>query len=306
MKISFYLTTQSFDRTNYQSLFRSLVGMFKDVCLVEEYQEENSFYVCSDVLGMEVDGGMQLFEMCTSTAIPKDVREAIKLLVPALTHGSFRTSYDTSSSVIASTVNNNAQNCVAIMADENAPLVDKEFGPVYSKQTCLDLRHKYWVKYINDTTHYLQQCRKYYPHLFFHQEVDDNIATIYDTCKRQITESLTALDEKYCPLYISYGESKPSQEEQMKQFRSKSSLDACTQGAEKKKLDATFTFTNDEGANQKLFCGLHIKYYYDDKGENFSNDRRLYFHEPHPCIHQGRKVLVAHIGGHLPQKGYKK
>lgn len=308
MNINFYLTTQSFDRTNYQSLFRSLMGMYRDVCLVEEYKDENSFYVCSDVFTVVVDGGMRLFEICTSTAIPKDVRDAINLLIPALTHSSeqFKFCSENSSNVISNTSGNNAQDCVAIMADENAPLVNKDFGPVYSKQTCLHLRHKYWVKYINDTDHYLRQCRKYYHHLYFHSEVDNNIGTIYDTCKRQITESLTTLDEEYYPMYVSYGDNKPSEDDQMKQLGAKCSLDSCTQGSEKKKLDATFTFLDDKGANEKLFCGLHIKYNYDDQGKNFSNERRLYFHEPHPEVQKGEKVLVAHIGGHLPQKGFKK
>ena len=88
--------------------------------------------------------------MCNFTAIHKDVRYVINLLVPALTHGcdSFRNTQKSSAEVISSTESNNASDCVAIMADESAPLINKDFGPVYSKQTCLHLRHKYWVKYI--------------------------------------------------------------------------------------------------------------------------------------------------------------
>ena len=218
----------------------------------------------------------------------------------------YRITHEVSSDVISSTANNNAERCVAIVADESAPFDSKEFGPVYSRETCLHLRHKYWVKYINDTAHYLLQCRKYYRHLFFHTDVDNNIDTIYDTCKRQITESLTALDEKYYRDYINYGDNKPSQSDQMKQLSSKCSLNACNQGKDKKKLSATFSFLKDEGGTEDLFCGLHIKYMYDDKGENISNDRRLYFHEPHPDILKGEKILIAHIGDHLPQKGFKK
>lgn len=308
MEIKFYLTTQSFDKNSYLSLFRSLQGMYNDIGLVEEYADENKFYICSDTLNMVVVGGMKLYELSSSSTTPKDVRSAMNLLIPSIMHGNagFKMSKYDSSTIITSTANNTPEQCVAIMADKNAPLADKEYGPVYNKQTCIDLRYRYWTRYISDKNHYMRQCRKYFKNLHFHPEVDKNIEVIFSECKRQITESLTVLNSVYFPYYQSLGVNKVSQQEQMKYISSLSSIDACPQGADKKKLSAEFTYINDLGRYEAIFCGLHIKYNYDDNNENFNNERRLYFHEPHPNIMNGSKVLIAHIGSHLKQKGFKK
>lgn len=308
MKINYFLTTQSFDRTNYKSLFGALCGMFSDIKGLEAYFDENRFFICRDVLLLKVDGGMTLLELSCSSAIPSNVRYAISTILDMTSHNSkyLQISESSSVDVIEYTSNNDEQECTAIIADESAPLDDKNYGPVYNQKTCIDLRRKYWGYYINDTGKYLQQCRKYYTNLFFLPNVDETIDSIYNDCKKQITQALSSLNDVYYPYYQGLGLNIVSQQEQMSWLKSKCDIDVCPQGKKKKKLKAEFSFPGDEGKSIVLFCGLHVKFDYTDKGTTFSNDRRLHFHEPHSKVLKSKKVLIAHIGGHLEQKGYKK
>lgn len=68
--------------------------------------------------------------------------------------------------------------------------------------------------------------------------------------------------------------------------------DASIEGNWARKKELSFQFGQDW-----IYCELHMKLTLDDKNQ-YSQNRRIYFHEGKPDIHDG-KILIGHIGEHL-------
>lgn len=165
---------------------------------------------------------------------------------------------------------------------------------IYSKNNWLNF-HRYFLGiFPKNTDYYIEECKKYFPNLFFNQNIDLSNTFVKGNAKKVI-HHLIQLDENYqkCIETVRTG----NRIEILKCFNSKSKFeaDASIEGNIKLKQVLTFIFKNKENNDKKIYCELHMKIVFNDFGKKEQN--RIYFHEGIPDIENG-KILIGHIGEH--------
>ncbi len=179
---------------------------------------------------------------------------------------------------------------------ETNPEVKKEYI-VYNQRNWLNFHRYFLAKYALNESHFIDECAKYFPNLYFHERNKDTIKPIFNDCIKKIVAHLSELNDKF-----NLAKTEPySRQETMKIFNSIANLDwnASIEGNIKKKNVMTFEFLLNDNSNatKDMYCELHLKLTLDDKG-SYDQNRRIYFHEGDKTIQKG-KILVGHIGKHL-------
>jgi len=221
--------------------------------------------------------------------IPRDIKRALTLIVDHVGASNLN-----ETDVINTLKNNNKYSLNGLLI-----LHSNNFDEIYptliikTKENWYEF-HRYFLA-INsiDEKNFYNECRKYFPQLSFHPNVEISLRRLEGGLKNfagSIIYNLTQLNDKfksYCSKYDLV--------ETLRRFSSECQVDASLEGNASRKSEFTFIF------NQiSVCCEPHLKLSKSDlpgeKDRFYSN--RIYFHEGKPTI-EGGKILVAHIGKHL-------
>ncbi|KAA6323223.1 hypothetical protein EZS27_027318 [termite gut metagenome] len=172
---------------------------------------------------------------------------------------------------------------------------------LYDYSSWLVFRRHFLSLYPKDSDYFIEECRRYFPALFFHKRNKETITTLLSDCTKKIVFYLSELNDKFeRAKTVPY-----SRKETLKNFNTICSFDqkASDEGSSnlkkksKKKKKDSFSFLNIEGNEEEICCDLHLKMLKNDFGK-ISTDRRIYFYEGKSSIESG-KILIGHIGNHL-------
>ena len=165
---------------------------------------------------------------------------------------------------------------------------------VYNKNNWFDFHRFFLSIYPHDATFYINECKKYYPELHFHDNNYQSVKAIVNHSAKTIIHHLNELSRNF----LKCKSETNNRIDLLKRFNSISNfdIDASVEGDLKRKHKLTFYFKNNQGKIIPVYCELHLKMLYDDNRKIKQN--RVYFHEGVNDIEDG-KVLIGYIGRHL-------
>jgi hypothetical protein len=171
--------------------------------------------------------------------------------------------------------------------------IDEEYL-VYNKNNWLDFHRYFLGVYPHEAEFFIDECKKYYPELYFHENNYQSIKSLVNNSAKKVTHYLNELIKHF----IACKQETSSRADLLRKFNSVSSfdMDASIEGNTDRKKDLTFYFTNNRQENVPVYCELHLKLLYDDNEKIKQN--RIYFHEGQDDIENG-KILIGHVGKHL-------
>jgi hypothetical protein len=153
-------------------------------------------------------------------------------------------------------------------------------------------RRIFLAKYPKSPEFFLDECRKYFPNLKFHDNIIETVKPIIHTHPHSIVKHLSCLSDNFISDFNSVG---LDFVQFLNYFSIKNGLDAASlEGSKENKF--YFNFLEDK-SERKEYCEAHTKMYTDDSGNN-NQHGRIYFSKPENWT-VGTKIYIGFIGDHL-------
>lgn len=185
-----------------------------------------------------------------------------------------------------------------------------KYEVVYSKQTWLHLRRQILGNHPESPTHFIAECNKYFPSLFFHGNCSTSLVdsdfNYLETSPRKLVYYLSCLNDKFCEVCYEHKLKGSDPNTILADFSGRYGLDepgSLQQNPEKKSL-LTYCFTRNDMSKCDIVCEPHLKISQEDKNSKVKNidyskfHPRIYFNFADPDI-EGGKILIGSIGKHV-------
>jgi hypothetical protein len=267
---------------------------------IRKYNDENRIFVHHDVYSVDIFDGISIHEFLydpqrTRGKFDRDVIKALRKIIAENNDTSKKMDFIVNDLL----PNHNKDICYGLICFNKIETITQEYLIVYNLQNWFAFRRYFLGMYPGNSGYYMDECKKYFVKLFFHEGTKNTIKPIFANCSRKITHHLSALndvlpkilkEEKQLPIVL-------------KKLTAAAHLDeeASLEGNIVKKKKLTFSFRNDEGGFEDVYCEAHLKLCYNDnypQDASYSTNRRIYFHPGRYNIQNG-KILIGHIGKHL-------
>jgi len=301
MVAEFYIISESFTQNSKLSVREiedRTKSLAKDFVEIKKYKETNKIYIHPDIYNVNFINDITIMDLLfnektANNQLDRDVRILLKKIIIEQEP----TNLSTQEVIDVLLTEHNQDICHGLIGFNEVEEVDIRLQVVYNLSGWLDFRRYYLGIYPKNEPFFIDECKKYFPNLFFHERNKESIKDIFQDCPKKIVYHLTALNDKF---NASYNLPDLNRTEILKHFSINARLDevASPEGDASRKPDFTFRFLNSEGINEAVCCEPHLKLCYSDLDLSYSNERRIYFHEGKSNIHNG-KILIGHIGCHL-------
>jgi hypothetical protein len=162
---------------------------------------------------------------------------------------------------------------------------------VYDKNNWFQF-HRYFLGfYPQNTDFFLNECNKYFPNLYFHEENRNTITKILNDFSQKIVYHLGKLNDEF----KTHRQANKFFPDALNAFSIACALDetASLEGNAEKKKRLNFQFLD-----KVICCEPHLKLCKNDKNQQEYFFNRIYFHEGFENF-LGGKILIGHIGEHL-------
>jgi len=304
MVAEFYIISESFkDNLNLSAseIEEKIKNMAQDFVLIKRYKDTNKIYVNHEIYSVIFINGVTISEllfnpMAKEKYIDRDVKLALQKIIQesALTELIIN-------EIIELLPKHNEEICYGLIAFNKIENINSEYHIVYNINNWYEFK-RYFLgihPHRNDGEYFIEECKKYFPNLFFHERNKKTVTYILKDCSRKLIYHLTALNDKF----IYSNNMGTDRTQTLKHFSLAAELDetASLEGDASRKNNFTFVFINNIGLPENVCCESHLKLCYNDSypgDTSYSTDRRIYFHEGKQNIQQG-KILIGHIGKHL-------
>ena len=301
MIAEFYIIAESFARNldlTIEELEDKTKSLADDFVYIKQYRETNKLFIHPDVYGVEFLENITISDLLFNNEVAnqhldRDVRISLKKIIIEQ-----ETTELTSEEVKDVLLSEHTEDlCHGLIGFNEVDDVAPEFQIVYNLRGWFEFRRYYLSLYPKNSVFYIDECKKYFPNLFFHERNKTTIGGILQDCPKKIVYHLSALNDKFRE---SFDMPELDRTQVLRHFSINSSLDeiASPEGDANRKPLFTFSFLNSENINEDVCCEPHLKLCYSDTVNAYSNERRIYFHEGKPNIQNG-KILIGHIGTHL-------
>jgi hypothetical protein len=267
---------------------------------VRKYKDENKIFVHPDVYSIDIFDGINIGDFLHNSQRLHGIfdRDVVKALRKIIDENS-GTSHAVDFIINELLPNHNKNICYGLICFNIIEEIDPKYLILYNLQDWFVFRRYFLGLYPGNPSYYLDECKKYFVNLFFHEDNKETIKSIFADCPRKIICHLSALNDVLPKILI--------EEKQLpvvlKRLTAIAYLDeaASLEGNIAKKKRLTFEFENDTGSLEEVCCEAHLKLCHNDNYPNdasYSTDRRIYFHPGRYNIQNG-KILIGHIGRHL-------
>jgi hypothetical protein len=299
-----YIVPESFRHktgTKIEELEEKIKSLANDCFVhIRKYKDENKIFVHPDVYLIDIFDGISISDFLYDPQRTRGIfdRDVVKALRKIITENN-ETSYMAEFIVNDLLPRSNENTCYGLICFNEIEAIVKNCLIIYSLQNWFVFRRYFLGQYPGTPSYYIDECKKYFVNLFFHEDNKNTIKSIFAECPKKILYHLSALND-FLPKIMR--EEKQLQEV-LKKLTAAGCLDekASLEGNIAKKKKLTFGFKNDEGGFEDVCCEAHLKLCYNDKhphDTSYSANRRIYFHPGKPGVQNGR-ILIGHIGKHL-------
>jgi hypothetical protein len=303
MVAEFYIIPESFsDNLNLTAceIEERIKTLAQDFVLIKRYKDTNKIYVNQEIYSVIFINGVALYELFNPMIREKHLDRDVWLALQKIILESANTELNLDE-IMELLPNHNKEICYGLIAFNKIEKIDSKYQIVYSINDWYAFKRYFLGMYphSNDGEYFIEECKIYFPNLFFHERNKKTVTYMLKDCSGKIVYHLAALNDKFMDSY-NMGLDRT---QTLKHFSLAAKLDetASPEGNASRKIDFTFGFMNDGGLQENVCCELHLKLCYNDahNGDtSYSTDRRIYFHEGKQNIQQG-KILIGHIGKHL-------
>jgi hypothetical protein len=303
MLAELFIVPESFANNNaftveeIEGKVKSLSGDFIEI---RKFKATNQIFVHSDIYNVNFLNGLTIGDLLYNPEIAKanidrDVYNALKTIILE----SSNAEYTTDEIIQVILPEHNEEICYGLIAFDEIPGVDENLQIIYSLQGWYNFRRHFLGLYPQNPVFFIDECKNYFPKLFFHERNKTTVGAILHNCSKTIIFHLAALNDDFRTNVDGH----LNRSEVLRQFSVSNGLPehASLEGNAAHKPNFTFDFLDDEGRSVEVCCEPHMKLPYNDyyPGDNsYSRIRRIYFHEG-ICDIQENKILVGHIGNHL-------
>lgn len=302
MVAHFYLMAESFRNNgnlNDVEIEEKIKRLAEDVRLINQYRDTNILYTNYNDLYPQIFYSTYTVSdfICNpqklkSEGVDRDVINALNNIIQKSQETTC-----TSKEVIDNLLSwIDEDNCHGLIAFQKIDEFDENLQIIYGLDGWYKFRRHFLGEYPKNENFFIDECIKYFPKLFFHDRNRTSIKAIFSDCPKKIIYHLAALND----VFKNFQQIGLNRTEMLKQFSIQTKLDeiASLEGDASRKKDFTFDFLNSDNITEDICCEPHLKLCYSDTDNSYSTDRRIYFHEGKPNIHEGR-ILIGHIGTHL-------
>lgn len=294
----FYIIPQTFNSESIsdENFFPSLGNFIADYHKLILYKEENKIFIHNEVYEVVLPNGQTLgdFIFSNDTELKGEDRSLKQSLSSVL---SKLPSSDIQIDEIKEEIKKNSlDRCSGVISLSKLEDFADENQIVYDTNSWFDFRRFHLGKHFSNEKYFVDECVKYFPKLFFHENNYTSIGNILNDFAFKIIKHLGALND-VLPTLLSEQEF-DNHSNLLIMFSNEADLDenATLEGSKKTRLK--FTFKKADGKSEELICEPHIKLSQNDKKIPKYFQNRIYFHFGKKEIEQS-KILVAHIGEHL-------
>jgi len=272
-------------------LLKKMNAFVEDLKYIYKYREENRIMIDPAIYNVNIFFGKKLFDI-----IDLLERDGRNLLYSVLGNTSSQTDLKMEA-IKNECLNHNQDNCSAILAFNTIENIVEEVIIVYDKQSWFDFRRKFLGKYPQDSDYFIEECKKYFENLFFHDNNKKSVNGYLSNFSIKIVKYLSDLNDDFKPFY-EQNRNISNTNDLLKKFSVMHSHDehASLQGNHEKKDMLTFTFNT-----QKICCEPHLKISKSDRYPKDPKDDyavRIYFHFGLINVENGR-ILIGSIGPHI-------
>jgi len=276
-------------------------NLAQDFVLIKQYKDTNKIYVNQEIYSVIFINKVTISDLLFCPTIrEKHIDRDVWLALQKIILESAETDLIIGE-IIELLPKYNEEICYGLIAFNKIENIDSKYQIIYNINDWYFFRRQYLGIYPhpNDGEYFIEECRKYFPNLFFHERNKKTVTYILKDCSKKLVYHLEALNDKFMNSY-NMGMDRT---QTLKHFSLAAELDetASLEGDASRKTALTFAFINDKGLQENVCCEPHLKLCYNDDypgDTSYSNDRRIYFHEGKQNIQQG-KILIGHIGKHL-------
>ena len=299
MTAEFYLIAESFAENSALSkeeIENKTKSLATDFTYIKQYGATNKLLVNPNMYNVKFIENITISDLLFNTDIAnkhldRDVRNALKKIIIEQETTDITTK-DVKEVLL---LEHNESLCHGLIGFNLVNGINPDFQVVYHIKGWFDFRRYYLGLYPKNAGFFIEECKKYFPKLFFHERNKTSINSILSTCPKKIIYHLSALNDKFKESFA-----QGNRTEVLEHFSTNTSLDeiASLEGDARRKPNFTFLFKNVDNVDESVCCEPHLKLCYSDLSTAYSTDRRIYFHEGKSNI-QGGKILIGHIGNHL-------
>ncbi|MDR1003684.1 MAG: hypothetical protein LBL97_01550 [Prevotellaceae bacterium] len=302
MTAHFYILAESFRYNNSLSseeIEEKVMRLSEDLSHINKYKDTNKLYVNYDEIYPQLFYSHFTIQdfICTPQVlkregIDRDIINALQRIFEKAESTPI-TSQEVKNDLLSWIDEND---CHGIIAFHKIKDMDDSVQIVYGIDGWYKFRRHFLGIYPKEADFFLDECKKYFPKLYFHDRNKDTIKTILKDCPKKIIFHLSALND----IFNQCIQDGLNRTQILQQFSIKANLDetASLEGDASRKENFTFEFVNDAGVKENVCCEPHLKLCYSDNNTSYSTNRRIYFHEGKTNIQNG-SILIGHIGTHL-------
>jgi hypothetical protein len=288
---------KSFSAAEIEKKIKALAADFDQI---RNYKDTNKILIHDDVYDVALIHNTTVLELLYNNEIARKYldRDAWASLINIIDKAG-KTDITTREVIDVLLPGHNENTCYGLIGFHEFKGVPSEYQIVYNISDWYIFRRYFLALYPKHGDFFIDECKKYFPDLFFHERNKYTINTILSDCPKKIVCHLAALNDKFRDAQRA-GETTG---QILKRFSIDNKLDetASLQGNVHKKAALTFQFLNDQNEVENVCCESHLKLSRNDGypgDSSYSKNRRVYFHEGKAHIQKGR-ILIGHIGKHL-------
>jgi len=272
-------------------VLKKLNAFVEDLKYINKYREENQIIINPTIYSV-------------NTFKEKNLHDIIKLLERDGRNLLYSVLYNTSNQtdlemeeIKNECLNHNQNECSAVLAFNIIENISEEVVIVYDKQSWFAFRRKFLGKYPQYSDYFIEECKKYFKNLFFHENNKVSVINYLCDFSNKIVKYLSDLNDDFRPFY-EQNKNKSNINDLLRQFSVGHDHDehASLQGNHEKKDMLTFTFNT-----QEICCEPHLKISKSDRYPQDPKDDyavRIYFHFGLMNVENGR-ILIGSIGPHV-------
>ena len=294
----FYIIPESFSSDNLDNseFTSSLESFISDYNNFLDYKEENEIIIQNEIYNVVFPNGISLAEFLF-TPNPQiqgkelALKKFLSNVLLKLPHE------EIDKDLIKEQIGSNSlDGCYGIISLSKIDNIANENQVIYSKDSLIDFRRFHLGLFFSDAEYFIDECKKYYSKLLFHEKNYKSIAEILKGFSNKIIFHLNGLNDILPSLLIK--KEFNNHTELLETFTEMASLDeiATLEGKNKDRLG--FEFINDEGKSEEVICEPHMKLSKSDNSDGHYYKNRIYFSFGKENI-ENSKILVGHIGEHL-------
>ena len=300
MKATFYIIKESFNSDNIriEDIINNIAAFLVDYPTIDDFGDENEIIVTEDVYDAQLPNGINLLEYAynTDNAVgeEKDLKRSLQMILQ-------RHTTNLTIEQIHELINKNSiEKCTGIISMVPIDKIAKESQIVYDRDSWYDFRRYHLGLFHGTSEYFIDECKKFYPNLFFHEHNKESVGTILNSFAKAIIFHLNGINDILPNLIKEHPDFHQNQLLKLLSKEANFPEDASVQGSIEKKKEMKFYFKlNDSDKEVLILCELHAKLCYDDSGsKKYHKDKRIYFFKGRKDVEQG-KILIGHIGKHI-------